>query len=76
MADVWEHHVHTQTASLPAQVNDGTPSPSRTSAIPSKCTEAEKGALLCDHDMYKTSHHPPLSDPAVGGNAAHLHVPC
>jgi len=76
MTNVWERPVHTQTASLPAQVNDGTPSPSRTSAILSKCTEAEEDALFYDHHMYKTSHHPPLSDPAVGGNAAHLHAPC
>jgi len=36
--DVWERPVQTQTASLPAQVNDGTPSASRASAISSKCT--------------------------------------
>jgi len=76
MTDVWERPVHTQIASLLAQVNDGTPYPSHTSAIPSKCTEAEKGALLCDHHMYKTSHHPPLSDPAVSGNDAHLYALC
>jgi len=76
MTDVWERPVQTQTASLPAQVNDGTPSPSRTSAIPSKCTEAEKGALLCDHHKYKTSRHPPLSDPAVSGNGPHLYALC
>jgi len=75
MTDVWERPVQTQIASLPAQVNDGTPSPSRTSIIPSKCTEAEKGALLCDHHKYKTSHHPHLSNPGVGGNAAHLYAP-
>jgi len=76
MTDVWEHLVQTQTASSLAQVNDGTPSPSRTSVIPSKCTEAEKGTLLCDHHKYKTSHHPTLSDPGVGGNVAHLYAPC
>jgi len=72
MTDVWERPVQTQTASLPAQVNDGTRSASRTSTIPSKCTEAEKGALLCDHHKYKTSHHPPLSDQAV---MVHIIVP-
>jgi len=76
MTDVWERPVQTQTTSLPDQVNDGTPSPSRTSAISSKCTKAEEGALLCDHHKYKTSHHPPLSDPGVGGNDAHLYAPC
>jgi len=70
--DVWERPVQTQTAFLPAQVNDGTPSGSRTSTIPSKCTESEKDALLCDHHKYKTSHHPPLSDQVVSDNGAHI----
>ena len=74
--DVWECPVQTQTASLPAQVNDGTPSGSRTLVIPSKCTESEKGALLCDHHTYKTSHHPPLSDQAVSSNGAHHYALC
>jgi len=69
--DVWERPVQIQTASLPAQGNDGTPSGSRTTAIPSKCAESEKGALLYDQHKYKTSHHPPLSDQAVSGNGAH-----
>jgi len=74
--DVWERPVQTQTASLPAQVNDGTPSGSRTSVILSKCTKSEKGALLCDHHKYKTSHHPPLSNQAVSGNGAHYYALC
>ena len=76
MTDVWERPIQTQTTSSPAQVNDGTPYPSRTSAIPSKCTEAEKGALLRDHHKYKSSHHPPLSDSSVSSNAAHLYALC
>jgi len=76
MTDVWERPVQNQTASLPAQVNDFTPYPSRALAIPSKCTKAEKGTLLCDHYKYKTSHHPPLSDPGVCGNDAHLYALC
>jgi len=72
--DVWERPVQTSTASLPAQVNDGTPSASRTSTIPSKCTESEKGALLCDHHTH--SYVPPLIDQAVSGNGAHHYALC
>nr|ABN09071.1 hypothetical protein MtrDRAFT_AC172744g17v1 [Medicago truncatula] len=42
--------------------------PSSGGRIRGKCTEAEKGAHLSDHDKYKSSHHPPLRDPAVSGN--------